>query len=159
MTTATRWEFQGDVNLEYGGSFIDLSTFDDGYCSAVRVTDLDSGCGFDGAVMIEHVVINGTTDSKRIRDALRSFGGLGWANDLRGAVEPSARKAAMRHCIAEALMSYGYTDPDDHWDGQEHHTEIIQTQEDGPMSFDGWKADYRITNTTLEAYVESVHLS
>src|SRR5262245_401697 len=68
------WKFNGDVNLEYGGTFIDLDTFADGYCDAVVVTDLDSACGFTGAMLIEHVVINGTTDAKRISEAVRSCG-------------------------------------------------------------------------------------
>jgi hypothetical protein len=70
----SKWHFSGDVNLEYGGTFIDLSTFMDGYCSAVKLTDLDSACGFTGAVMVEHVVINGTTDRERVRAALRCCG-------------------------------------------------------------------------------------
>lgn len=153
----TSYEYCGDVNLEHGGAYIDLSTWDDGYCSAVRVTDLDSACGFTGAVLIEHVVINGTTDSASIRQALRSCG-YDWSNWHR--VPAAERKRNLRHALADALMSYGFTDPDDSWDGyQSHHTEVVQLETDGPMSFDGWKADRRVTNTTLEAYVQSVHLS
>jgi hypothetical protein len=112
----TMFEYNGDVSLEYGGAFIDLSTFTDGYCSAVRVTDLDSGCGFTGAVMVEHLVINGTMDRKRIKDALKCVGGMPAGLDVQG----------RRHAIADALMSYGYTDPDDCWDGyRTYHTEIL----------------------------------
>ncbi len=144
------FDYCGDVNLEYGGSFIDLSTWGDGYCTAVRVTDLDSGCGFTGAVLIEHVVINGTTQSKRLREAMKSCG-----CSAKGMTKESAR-----HMLAEALMSYGYTDPNDSWDGySSHHTEVVQCEADGPMKFDGWKADKRIAGTTLEEYVKSVHLS
>ena len=145
------YEYNGDVNLEYGGSFIDLSTWEHGYCSAVRVTDLDSGCGFTGAVMIEHIVINGTTEPTRIRQALRCCG----PDSFRG-----FSKEAARHAIAESLMSYGYSDPDDSWDNyQSFHREVLQLEPDGPMSFDGWKADKRLNGTTLEEYVQAVHLA
>jgi len=160
MKTAERWAYNGDVNLEYGGAFIDLSTWDDGYCSAVRVTDLDSACGFTGACMIEHIVILGTDNSKRIKDALRCIGGiesLGIRNwKFTGA---SDVKQCIRHAIADALMCYGSFDPDDSWDSyQSFHTEIVQMEQDGPMVFDGWKADKRLHNTDLREYVESVHL-
>ncbi len=145
------WNYQGDASLEYGGSYIDLSTWDDGYCDAVQVTDLDSGCGFTGAVMVEHKVICGIGDKRRMDEALRSCGCLpcrGWG------------KEAIRHMIAESLLSYGHCDPDDSWDNYvSHHTEVLQLEADGPMVFDGWKADKRLHNTDLKAYVESQHLS
>ncbi len=156
---ADEMAYSGDVNLEYGGAFIDLSTWDDGYCSAVRVTDLDSGCGFTGAVMIEHIVINGTTDSNRIRQALECIGGLS-ARNWHAIGRRETIKANLRHAIADALMSYGYTDPDDAWDGYDSfHTEIVQMEPDGPMRFNGWKADKRLRGGDLEGYVKAVHLS
>lgn len=160
---ATKWHYCGDVSLEYGGAYIDLSTWDDGYCSAVRITDLDSACGFTGACMIEHVVINGTTDSKRIREALKCIGGpsaLG-ARNWHAIGNRETIKENLRHAIADALLSYGwYSDPDDSWDGYaSYHTEIVQMEQDGPMSFEGWKVDKRLSGTDLKAYVESVHLS
>ena len=152
------YDYCGDVNLEYGGLFIDLSTWGDGYCSAVRVTDLDSACGFDGAVMVEHIVILGVDDAERIRTALASCGGL-CARNWHAIGDKATIKHNLRHAIADALASYGYFDPDDSWNGyRSYHTEILQCEADGPMVFDGWKADKRITNTTLEEYVQSVHL-
>lgn len=147
--TATEWTYTGDVNLEYGGAFIDLTTWGDGYCSAVRVTDLDSGCGFRGAVLIEHVVILGTTEPERLRRAMRSCGCSARGMDKRSA----------RLMLAEALMCYGHVDPDDGWDGyRSHHTEVVQLEPDGPMVYDGWKADKRLRGGDLRGYVESVHL-
>jgi hypothetical protein len=147
----TTYFYTGDVSLEYGGAFIDLSTFDDGYCSAVRVTDLDSGCGFTGAVLIEHIVVNGTDDDKRISEALKCCGYYGIDK-----LDDDTRKRV----IAESLMQYGFTDPDDCWDGyRSHHSETLQLDPDGPMQFDGWKADKRLHGTELRDYVESVHLS
>lgn len=183
MTTQDRWVYQGDVSLEYGGTFIDLSTFADGYCDAVVVTDIDSGCGFRGASMIEHVVICGTDDSKRIREAIDS---CGWIDDdneqfrqllaFLGAIEEAGRgdsgpsqmfkdwlqegdRTSLLHMVAEALCSYGHRDPDDAWNNyRSSHTEVVQTDPNGPMDFDGWRADKRLRGTTLEAYVRSVHL-
>lgn len=153
------WQFNGDVNLEHGGTFINLDTFGDGYCDAVVVTDLDSGCGFTGAVMVEHVVINGTDDAKRIREALRSCGYHMDFKAMRERMSPAEIKQCLRHMIADSLCSYGHKDPDDSWDGYcSHHTEILQLEADGPMKFDGWKADKRLRGTTLEAYVQSQHL-
>ncbi len=158
MTTTDRWVFNGDVNLEYGGSFIDLSTWDDGYCDAVRITDLDSACGFTGAVLINHIVINGTTDAARIRTALHSCGGCADRQRPEG-FTPAEYKQTLRHEIADALMSYGFTDPNDGWDGyRSHHTEVIQCENDGPMTFDGWKADKRLRGNDLAGYVAAVHL-
>lgn len=152
-----KWHYNGDVNLEYGGLFIDLSTWNDGYCSAVRVTDLDGDCGFTGACMIEHVVIFGTDDAERINKAIGSFGmDIG---EFAKRIEPAKRKECLRHFIADALCSYGFVDPDDSWDNyQSYHTEIVQMESDGPMKFDGWKADKRLHNTTIDEYVQSQHL-
>lgn len=150
MTSAEKWEYVGDVNPAYGGIWIDLSTWNDGYCSAVRVCDLDSGCGFRGAVMVEHIVINGTDNPKRLRDAIR-FAGV---SHLRG-----CKKDGIRLFLAESLASYGHYDPDDSWDNYcSFHTEILQLEPDGPMKFDGWKADKRLRDADIKAYVESVHL-
>lgn len=158
------WTYSGDVNPEHGGIWIDLDSWDDGYCSAVKVTDLDSGCGFTGACLIEHIVILGVDSRERINAAISccygsaaALGARNWhaTNDREGAVKESLRLA-----IACALADYGSYDPDDAWDSyQSHHSEIVQMEQDGPMRFDGWKADKRLANTTLQEYVESVHLS
>ncbi len=144
------WHYTGDVNPEYGGVWIDLDNWDDGYCTAVRVTDLDSACGFRGAVMVEHVIACGTDDSKRLREAMGCYGNP----SLRG-----GSKESNRLYLAEALISYGHYDPDDSWDSyQRHHTEILQLEPDGDMKFDGWKADKKLRGGDLRGYIESVHL-
>ncbi len=158
MTTTDRWMFNGDVNLEYGGSFIDLSTWQDGYCAAVRVTDLGSGCGFAGAVLIEHVTILGVDDPERIRKALVACGGCS-GRKRPERTTPNEWKQCVRHEIADALLFYGYSDPDDGWDSyRSHHTEVVQCENDGPMKFDGWKADKRLRGNDLAGYVRAAHL-
>lgn len=180
--TTREWHFSGDVNLAYGGAFIHLDTFRNGYCDAVVVTDLDGACGFVGAVMIEHVTVNGTDDPDRIRSAVKSCGDpdadgladlLAHLDAIRSAPRgemaaprdayadwlDAADRSALLHMVVDALCSYGHRDPDGSWDGfGSSHTEILQTEPNGPMKFDGWRADRRIHNTTLEAYVRSVHL-
>ncbi len=47
---------------------------------------------------------------------------------------------------ANPKWAYRYT----HW--------ICTFEQDGPMVFDGWKADKRLHNSDLKAYVESQHL-
>lgn len=152
--------YTGDVNIEYGGAFISVD--DDewryGYCSAVRITDLDSGCGFTGAILVEKITINGTDNRKRKRDAIKcTFGSVAeFRNALRrrkGSREHGERRQSYRLAIADALMSYGFYDPDND-DYTQPHSVIIQTQEDGPMSFDGWKATERITKK-LREYIEA----
>ena len=44
------WQYSGDVNAYYGGIWIRHCG---DYCDAVEITDLDGGCGFAGAVLIE----------------------------------------------------------------------------------------------------------
>lgn len=147
-----KWHYNGDVNLEHGGGFFDLSDWKWGYCNAVRVTDLDSACGFRGAVLIEHVTVNGCDDPKRIRRALESVGGvrsLG-ARNWKAIGDSSTIKANLRHAIADALMGYGFFDVES--------SETVQLEPDGPMTFDGRKADKRLHNTTIEQYVKAVHL-
>ena len=145
MNSCGKWIYSGDGNLEYGGVFIDLSTWDDGYCYAVRVTDLDGGIGFRGASIIEHVTVLGMHDRERVRSALNCAG----LRFRRG----ENTKQQVRFAIVEALLSYGFYDVDD------LGSETVQTDPDGPMRFDGWRASRRLHNTSLEAYVQSVHLT
>lgn len=146
------WEYNGDVSLEHGGTFFDLD--DDwkyGYVSFVRVTDLDSACGFEGAILIEHGTANGTDDAERIRKALKSCGCSARTFNV-GLKDAKKAKECIRHMIADALVSYGFCD----YDGVRQ--EVVQMLPDGPMKYDGWKADKRLHNTDLRAYVEAVHL-
>ncbi len=151
------YEYFGDVNLEYGGIFFDLSEYKYGYVSAVRVTDLDSGCGFSGAVMVEHITILGFDDAKRVAESLKCTGQL-MDRALIVPVDESDRETIL--IIAESLASYGHYDSDDSWDNYAtHHTEIIQCDPDGEMEYDGWKADHRLSeDETIEEYVIENHL-
>ncbi len=149
----SKWRYNGDASLEYGGTFVDLTDWSFGYVSFVRVTDLASACGFDGAVMVEHGTAHGIDDVRRIRQAVESCGGLRWLTEFaRRPGAPTDKRDTLRHIIADCLIQYGHCDYDD------MRTEILQTEPDGPMSYDGWRAVKRLHGTDLAAYVRSVHL-
>jgi hypothetical protein len=132
--------YSGDVNLEHGGFFANLDDWHSGYADVLRVTDLDSACGFDGAVMIERLAVIIPTN---IKEAKRIYSSCGWENGLPGDTSESRKMA-----IIDACLSYGAYDPHDGWDN--YHTGyllIVQTESDpdfGPMKFDGWMADVRL---------------
>lgn len=136
------WDFSGDINLEYGGSYIKL---DSGYAEYVRVTDLDSGIGFTGACMIERGTVPFIRGiRKHIKSALAMY-----SQSIRQLPGLGIERADRWHYIARALMEYGFEDNDSR--------ETVQMESDGPMQFDGWKADKRLTGTGIRAYVESLH--
>lgn len=144
-------EYVGDINVEYGGAWFDMSGFDDGYVECVRVTDLDSAIGFNGAVEVDHVVV--LLDKKYWASALRCCGLT--VSDLLS-MDSDSRKCALCEC----LLSYGRYDPDDAWDGYDSGpNETLQTQAGGPMEFDGWRADKRVLSENLEGYLRSKHLA
>ena len=137
------WRYSGDVNAEYGGIWI--RHYGD-YCDAVEIIDLDSGCGFEGAVLIERRSVSLprklSEAKKRIRSALNSYG---WTtHDL------VSFGRGKRYAIWEALISYGYRDTDS--------VETLQLSSDGPMKFDGWLADRRQTRGDIGGYVMAKYL-
>lgn len=139
--TRQRWEYTGDVNLECGGTFINLENWGWGYVEFVEVTEVDFVRGLSGAVLIERGTVS-VDSPERNRDALRCAGpGEGWGrgNDRR----------TNRLILAECLLHYGL--------GKEiDRSESVQLEEDGFVGrFDGWTVHKRLHNTTLEAYVKS----
>ena len=146
----SRWVYNGDASLEYGGSFIDLSTWQWGYADAIRVVDLDSGCGFTGAVMIERCVIHRLDSPEDIRKALGSCGWFPRTGRRHPGQTPEQVKATTRHVIADAMLSYGFADVE--------CIEIVQMEPDGPMEWESWKVDKRLHNCDLMGYVKAVHL-
>ena len=140
----SNWQYFGDVDICYGGNYADIDPqeFKWGYCNVVRVTDLDSACGFTGAVLIEKITVN--IDSKRIKQALPCVGLT--VKDLQGIKGQSAKLWA----LVDAVMSYGCFDTDE--------SEVIQTQEGAPMTDDGWKAEKFIRPQDLRGYIEKTYL-
>ena len=135
------WQYSGDVNIEYGGTFADIDPreFKWGYCNVVRVTDLDSACGFDGACLIEKLTVH--VDAKRIKQGMQCVGLT--VRDLQRVKGLEGKLFAM----VDAVMAYGYFDVE--------QSEVVQTREGGPMRFDGWRAEKFIRPQDLRGYVES----
>jgi hypothetical protein len=121
-------EYFGDVNLAlYGGTFIIWSRqmLHHGYFYSVGVTDLDSACGFDGASMIEVRSCFIPDKAKRL-SAYQCYGG---EENLFSALY--------------ALQSYGYCNQSE---------QVYQLDENGKLSFDGWKAE----RATIEDFISYV---
>lgn len=139
-TERAGWHYSGDISLPYGGTFVknDPQAYEWGYGEVVEVTDLDSACGFTGAVLVERGSANGTDDKVRILSALRARGMT--PRDLL-----SIRGAANKRTeIVRALWDYGYRDIE--------RTEIWQLEEDGPLTFEGWTAR-RLAGGEIGGYV------
>lgn len=149
-----KWEYQGDVNLHYGGFFANLDNVKYGYVEVVSVTDLDSGCGFETAAMIEHktVMLENPSESKRMQSALDCCGLT---------IEGLPRKGTKAYwmTLIDAALSYGIYDPDDGWDNyRSFHREIVQQEKAGPMLYDGWKADINLRGKSLKRHILNNHL-
>ena len=91
--------YLGDVNIEYGGAFFDMSDLEYGYVECLRIVDLDSACGLDESVLVERVTI--IMDDPKATAAALAFCG----QDL-DSVDPEYRDLVR----AECLLSYGHYD-------------------------------------------------
>lgn len=141
----TRWHYMGDINLEYGGYFFDFSEVRHGYATVIEVTDLDSACGFRGAVMVEEKTV--TMDRKdRWNGALSTVGASVLPNGDIDDNGCTLRKdsLAWRKCLAYALIAAGAVDTE--------RSDILQLDRTAPVTFDGWTAE-RIRSNGLRGYV------
>jgi hypothetical protein len=116
--------YSGDVNLEYGGFFADLSDLRYGDANVLRITDLDSGAGFTGAVLVEQLTVCDLDNPKRVKEALAC---CGW-----DAEDVTLETAPMQ--MIDAFILYGYYDPD-----QGIPPVIVQCDPEGPEDHDGWR--------------------
>lgn len=154
MTKVTDFKYyQGDVNLEYGGFFANLDNWRWDYVDVLRVTDLDSGCGFTGAVMVERLTVLVPDNDDKLNKALSLYGMT--KEDLPD------NEIGRKMMIVDACLSYGMYDPDDgsHFTFDEKFPQsshrmhsnnmiIIQCDPDdnyAPMEYDGWIADVRLS--------------
>lgn len=136
LAEALGLSYVGDVNPEYGGTFADLSNWEDhGYADVIRTIDLDSACGFTGGVLIEHVVVNKPDDMSR---ALACVGWTGGKPPIEAQVD--------------ACLNYGHFDPD--FDMFDATSEIITTD---PESWedDGWRATKHVDASDLLGYLNA----
>ena len=141
-------QYVGDVNIEYGGMFIDTSDVEHGYAEVLRVTDLDSACGAEGLVMIERLTV--ILDNKDINvKALDSCGMLGESVGWLG--------------LIESVVFYGYYDCVEDFTGPHRWIVVTSDYTGNKQSWDGWKPDRDMTvrlhkrfNGDLRALVESL---
>lgn len=132
-------QYSGDINIEYGGIFFDASTWkEEGYATALRITDLDSACGFTGGILIERSSINRPDD---LEPAL-SCCGLENEENVPEEME------------IEACMYYGHSDPID--DCFSPSCMIVTTDPDS-WAYDGWKAEAHIDTEDLLGYLVANH--
>ena len=148
MSQNKNWNYRGDVNISNGGMFIRIDEREK-YAEVVRITDLDSACGFTGAVMIEHLTAFDFSNPKKLENVSNSCG------------IPLTYSAVMNdfESIVEGFIEYGYFDKDESWDNyREPYIEIVQTIQGEPKVFDGWIATKTVLEDNLKGYIESVHL-
>ena len=136
-----KYEYIGDINLEYGGLYVDLSDWENhGYANAVEICDLDGGCGFTGAVYIRALTLLKPKTPEMLNSVLSCVG------------EENENPSPLD--LAYASFSYGYYDADEYTP-----METIQLEDDGDMTFDGWDADFKAPDDfNLREYVEKSYL-
>lgn len=128
--------YSGDCNVEYGGLFFSSADWkENGYADALRITDLDSACGFTGGILIERITILRPDDIQSCLDC------CGWI--------PEEATVEME---IDACMSYGHYDPVEDFTGQ--HTETVTTDPES-MEYDGRKASKVIDCEDLLGYLHA----
>jgi hypothetical protein len=133
MTTYTH--YPGDLNVEYGGTFFNLEDWEYGYVSALRVTDLSSGCGFDGAVLVEELSII-IDDKEIVERALECCG------TSREEIEKIDDEDYRKLHIAESVLNYGNYDPANSYYEPEYL--VVQCDPEGSCKYDGWTANIKL---------------
>jgi hypothetical protein len=147
------WEYIGDINLEYGGTFfkVDDDNTRYGYMDAVRVTDLESATGADGLYLIEAITVIGFNEKDKVQNGL---GVCGWLDDehWRG-----KGKKTVLLAVADGLMSYGYYDPQNRF--PYHHTAVVVHRDSyfgNKASWDGWEVDKQESVSLHKDYTDDL---
>ena len=71
---AGAWRYQGPADPEQGGHWYRLEGWEHGYAEAVRVIDLESACGFRGAVLVEALVVLLPETDQELAECLQAIG-------------------------------------------------------------------------------------
>lgn len=157
--------YMGDINLEYGGYFYDLSEWKYDYVPVLRVEDLDSACGFNGAAMVERLTVILPRDKHELESVLSVCGWEDQVSEYWHSREDRLKKNlshSQKVMLVDACLSYGLYDPDQgsYYSVDPRYPQgdrmtpqymiIIQTESDDfdgyyPMIYDGWKADVRLS--------------
>lgn len=125
------WHYMGDINIEYGGYFYNLATFEDGYVEVVRVQPCADAGGPDNMFWIEQLSVNidahwriafwGIGDTVAERRAHRTLHDIPDAEHTERALRccgwderldewDKMTKAQRKHVITDAGLSYGNFD-------------------------------------------------
>lgn len=127
-----RWRYQGDINIEHGGTFIDFREWKHGYVDCVEVTDLDSACGARGMILVESrsIIVD-------CPDTWQSALGVIGAKLLPSGIEDNGQflkrgTLAYRWRLAYALNAYGRYDSE--------RSEVLQPDYGESVDFESWHA-------------------
>ncbi len=146
------WIYTGDVNIEHGGQYLDLSGLDDfGTVEVVQITDLDSACGYEGATLIEKGTLNfpALSDVAKWNDILTTCGyRLENGNVLDGAggiIDATSHEGNILR--AESLLAYrGVEDAEQ---------TTVAVGKGAPNYFRAWTLDRRLRGgTNLRNWIE-----
>ena len=133
-----KWNFNGDVNLEYGGFFWREDGADD-YVLAVRVTPCVDAGGPDNLFHIEQGSIYMPTDPAKRKSALACCG--------------YEMETATRSMMVDAFMAYGGIERDS-MNGEQ----VVQIGQKQELEREGWnpEPDYVLRgNASLEKFVRA----
>lgn len=125
LAAATLTQYSGDVNPEYGGLFVDVSTWSQGWVGLTQITDL-SNCNADWIVQVDQGSLS-IPRIETIRDAIKCSGRV---------FGQTSKDRQMS--IVESLVWYMGFDVS--------RTIRIQTNQDSPMTINGIKADIRLSD-------------
>lgn len=122
--------YTGDMDIEHGGMWLDVSAIDDGYVACIRVTPLGSAAGYDGAYLIENGSIFIPDDKEKLQSIYDC-----WGNVPKDAIE-----------LAQACEAYHGIEVDS-WNGT-----IVVRESNAAESFDSWEAN-EVLDTSLADYL------
>lgn len=125
------YTYTGDMNIEYGGMWVDLSTFSEGWVSVIKVTPLNGAIGWEGAYMIEKGTIPLQAKNRESALSCCSY------------TEEDVKDNPI--LVVEAFDAYGGVEVD-------YGVSTIQTLKDGEMSFDNWEANELVETDNLRQW-------
>lgn len=97
------WHYSGDISIENGGTFYDLSNWHSmGYATALRVVPCSDAGGPDNEFWLEELTVNRQYDDK-VRSAIDTIG-------MRFDHYENKSKAQQAHILFDACLSYGFYD-------------------------------------------------
>lgn len=155
---AKRWDYSGDINLAYGGVFIDMAGWSNGYATAIRVQPCSDAGLQNNAWWIEELTVIKPRTEQELKSVLDCYG---WTIDPEdgsiigcgGDVMAAPKTKQFNLAIAEACIGHGLYD-------RENSTSIQIGQTDEFHSGETLDVDEKLRgNTSLERYVRRNYLA